>query len=347
MKKIFNISFKLSALKISFFGLLFLILILVYSINSGRIALDDKSNLYPVKSFQLVKQWVGTNGEYVNDFLVDDYLYATFGEKGIGIFNRSENIELITNFTFQTNGQHFSFKNLDITKVEEKGYIVVSFFNGEEKGFAIFCIESNNISLSNYFLINFINPKSFCVVENFLYVLTEKGIEKINIFDNSQKKVYNFSLSEAGKIKYKNGFFYIPAYRNGLIIGKVENDNFKIVNNIKYNMSYVTDCYVNNKKILISDRMMGIMLYNLNIINNPELLLKYDATGDVNSGLLNNKDVYIADGINGVFELYYVDKKLKLNRFHKGDYIAYNISYDKKEKILYVLAGANGILVLK
>ncbi len=347
MKKINPNLFKFSALKLSFFGLLILIFILIFSVNSGRRALEDRSALNQVKSFQLVSQWIGTNGEYVEDFVIDKkFLYAVFGEKGLGLFNKEENLTLITNFLVETNEIKFSLKSLELYENNNQTYLVSSFFSGEKKGIAVLLVENTNIILTNYFFVDFLSPKSFCIGNHKIYVLTKSELKEFNIFDSSNEKNYQFNISENSKMKFYKGYFYLPSFNKGLIIGKIEKNSFKVISTIKNDINSVSDCFIMDKKLLIADKMLGISLYNINGIT-TEVVFRYDTAGDANSVFMKGNDIFVADGINGVLNLSYKNNRLKLEKYHKGDYLANNIIYDNSKNLLYVLAGANGIIVLK
>ncbi|MCX7821676.1 MAG: hypothetical protein N2258_08405 [Brevinematales bacterium] len=339
--------FKFSALNLSFFGLLVLIFILIFSVNSGRRALEDRSSLNQVKSFQIVGQWIGTNGEYVEDFMFDKkYLYAVFGEKGLGVFNKDENLGLITNIVFETNEIKFSFKSIDISEINNKTYLVMSFFSLEKKGIVVVGIENTNIFITNYFFVDFLSPKSFCAVKDKVYVLTKNELKEFDIFDSSIQKSFDVKISINSRLKFYNGYFYLPSFNEGLLIGKIDKDSFRFITKIKSQINNVVDCFVIDKKLIIADKMLGISFYNINITG-VEPIFRYDTAGDANSVLMRGNDIFVADGINGVLNFSYKNKKLKLEKYHKGDYVASSLIYDNSSKLLYVLAGANGIVVLK
>ncbi|MGC8764962.1 MAG: hypothetical protein ACP5QT_03665 [Brevinematia bacterium] len=345
---------KPTSLQFSFLGLVIFIFVMTFSINAGKSAIEGKGQLKKVKNFNLVAKWTGTNGEVVEDFiLVNDLLYSAVGEKGIYVFKR-ENLEFVTNLILETNEMKFNIKRIDVLKAGGSNFFVASFLNGvgeNERGLILFSIGiSNVVSELNVLPLNFSTPKSFCVVDNKIYVLTSaKEIFEFE-FDNlmgRKIKRYMVNINGGNIIRHYKNLFYIPANEDGLYIAKLERGEFRIVSRIVSEINYVSDCSVSGEKIAVSDRMLGVTIYKISDISRPKLFFHYDTSGDAFSVSMSKNDVFVADGINGVLGLEYKDREYRLAKIYKQGAIADQIFFDEKRKLLYSSFGVNGISILK
>ncbi len=357
MKKIFDVLrgfFKPSALQLSFLGLTIFVIVLILSINAGRLAIEEKVELNQVKNFNVIAQWNGTNGEVVEDFIiVNDFLYSAMGEKGIYVFKK-ETLEFVTNLEIESNGLRYNIKKIDLLKIDGSNYFVASFLNGvaeNERGFIVFSIDNSN-SVSNLisFPVNFTFPKSFCAVENKIYVpVLSKELLEICFDRNLNTEVNRFPLSfnYVGSIRYFKDFFYFLLYEDGLYITRLEKRKLKVFSNIKSEINYVTDCFFVNNRLVLSDRMLGILVYNVSDKSKPRLLFHYDTSGDASSVFMTGNYIYVADGINGILCLEFKNREYKLKKIYKPGFISDRLFYDERRRLLYASFGINGIYVLK
>lgn len=345
---------KPSSLRLSFIGIFIIVILLTISTNLGRKALEGKGSLLNIKNFDVVSYWKGTKGENAERFTVyKDLLLVCMGVDGIYIFDRDK-LTMITNLAIETNEEKLSIKDIDTLNISNNVYFITTFIGSKGKtGFAVLREDffTTNVEV-NIYPIDFLSPISWCIVSNEIYVICkDKIIKKINFNGTEFVEKEQFKLSidgECGKIKWEDGFFYIPMYENGLSIFKQKKDRIELLSTIKNQLNYVNNCYIQKNYLVISDRMLGVMIYNVSDKTKPKLIFRYDTSGDAfDISMPKNNEIFVTDGVNGVLKLDFNKNQYQLSRIFKNGEIAKNLLYDEKKNRLIVSFGVSGIYLLK
>lgn len=342
---------KPTSLQLALLGVIFMVIFLSISTYLGKKALEEKGNLRDIKRFEVVSHWNSQDKNNVLNFIVSgNFVYVALEEGGIGILNRE--LKYITNIILQINNKKLNVKDIEIINFSATNYLLC-FVPGlpGENGFAIFSIsDPARPEFLKFHSIDFLIQNKFCTFSNMIYLL--EG-EKLKIFEFSpsnitEKGEFFVGIKESDKIIYRNGFFFIPAYNDGLYIGRFEKTGFKVYSIIKSEVSYVSSCDIYDNYLVISDKMLGVSLYNISEISQPRLIFRYDTPGDAFQVLMPSRnEIYVADGINGVFMLKFQKGEYHLEKIFKDSVIVKNIFYDDKNNKLYVAGGINGIYLLK